>query len=103
LPTINLVVYGPPASVNQNLTTIVNVITASGVTLNGEISMGGEGQVTSDPTILTGLTVAFRGRVGFPLVGTRAQFDALKVSLQTIKTASPALGFAVSLDEATSL
>src|SRR5467141_3352024 len=98
MPTINLVVFGPPATVNSNLASIVNAINSSGATLNGEINAGGEGAVTSDPSTLTGLTVVFRGRIIFPLVGTRAQFDSLKTGLQTIKTGAPSLNFGAALD-----
>ncbi len=103
MPSINLVVSGPPATVNSNLANIVNVINSSGATLNGEVNAGGEGQVTSDSSTLTGLTVAFRGRIIFPLLGTRAQFDSLKTGLQTIKTGSPVLSFGVALDESASV
>jgi len=98
MPTINLVVFGPPATVNSNLASIVSAINSSGATLNGEVNAGGEGAVTSDASTLTGLTVAFRGRIVFPLVGTRAQFDSLKTSLQTIKAGASSLNFGAALD-----
>jgi hypothetical protein len=103
MPTVRLTVSGPPGTVNTNLASIVAAITASGATLADETRAEGDANVTSDPAVLAGTTVAFRGRVVFFLNATRTIVDSLTAALGPIKTGAPALRFNLTYDEPVSL